>query len=154
MIAPPEQVLLSKSPDGDDVLKPITDKIRALRDRDLLQPGPSQPGSRRYVTRAAWCRPKRPPLRPEWHLRRPAWQPAPPNICNPRASRSPIPATPISSIPIPPIIDYTGKPYTLKYLVDTLKISPNYIFSRYDPTSQVDVVLILGQDWAVSNPMP
>ncbi len=52
------------------------------------------------------------------------------------------------------VIDYTGKPYTLRYLVDTLKISPNYIFSRYDPASQADVVLILGQDWAVSNPMP
>jgi hypothetical protein len=52
------------------------------------------------------------------------------------------------------IIDYTGKPYTLRYLVDMMKISPNHIFSRYDPASQADVVLILGQDWASSNPMP
>ncbi len=32
VIAPPDMVLLSKSSEGDDVLKPIMDKIRALRD--------------------------------------------------------------------------------------------------------------------------
>jgi len=52
------------------------------------------------------------------------------------------------------IYDYTGKVYTVKYLVDLMKIDQNHIFSRYDPTSQVDVVVILGQDWAASNPMP
>ena len=35
-----------------------------------------------------------------------------------------------------------------------MKITPNNIFIRYDPASPDDVVLILGQDWATSNPMP
>lgn len=52
------------------------------------------------------------------------------------------------------IIDYTGNPYTLRYLVDLMNISANKIFHRYDPNSQVDVVLILGNDWANNNPMP
>jgi hypothetical protein len=52
------------------------------------------------------------------------------------------------------IIDHTGKPYTLRFLVDLMKISPNHIFSRFDPASQADVVLILGQDWAASNTLP
>ena len=52
------------------------------------------------------------------------------------------------------VIDYTGNPYTLRYLVDLMKITPYSIFSEYDPTSQVDVVVLLGDDWAGNNPMP
>jgi len=52
------------------------------------------------------------------------------------------------------IIDYTGKPYTDRYLVDLMKISPYSITLEYDPTSKVDVLVILGDDWAGNNPMP
>jgi hypothetical protein len=34
-----------------------------------------------------------------------------------------------------------------------MKVVPNRIYSRYDPTSPVDVVVILGNDWAASNPI-
>jgi LCP family protein required for cell wall assembly len=52
------------------------------------------------------------------------------------------------------IIDYTGKPYTVQYLVDVLNIEPNSIYSRYDPNSQTDIAILLGADWADNNPMP
>lgn len=52
------------------------------------------------------------------------------------------------------IIDYTGKPYTDRYLVDLMNITPYSIFFQYDPNSQVDVLVILGDDWAGNNPMP
>ncbi len=52
------------------------------------------------------------------------------------------------------IIDYTGKPYTDRYLVDLMKITPYSIFLNYNPNSQVDVLVILGDDWAGNNPMP
>jgi len=52
------------------------------------------------------------------------------------------------------IIDYTGKPYTDRYLVDLMKISPYSISLQYDPNSKVDVLVILGDDWAGNNPMP
>jgi hypothetical protein len=52
------------------------------------------------------------------------------------------------------IIDYTGKPYTVQYLVEALNIQPNSIFSRYDPNSQTDIAILLGTDWADNNPMP
>jgi LCP family protein required for cell wall assembly len=52
------------------------------------------------------------------------------------------------------IIDYTGKPYTVQYLVDLLDIQPNSIYSRYDPNSQTDIAILLGTDWAENNPMP
>jgi LCP family protein required for cell wall assembly len=52
------------------------------------------------------------------------------------------------------IIDYTGKPYTVQYLVKLLNIQPNSIYSRYDPNSQTDIAILLGVDWADNNSMP
>jgi polyisoprenyl-teichoic acid--peptidoglycan teichoic acid transferase len=52
------------------------------------------------------------------------------------------------------LIDYSGKVYTQEYLVGLLNIQPSQIFSRYDPNSEVDITILLGNDWATSNPMP
>jgi LCP family protein required for cell wall assembly len=52
------------------------------------------------------------------------------------------------------IIIYTGKPYTIKYLADLMKIPSSHIFNRFNPDSQVDVAVIVGNDWANKNPMP
>jgi LCP family protein required for cell wall assembly len=46
------------------------------------------------------------------------------------------------------IIDFTGNPYTVQMLVEKLKIQPHLIYLRYDPESSVDVVVNLGDDWA------
>jgi polyisoprenyl-teichoic acid--peptidoglycan teichoic acid transferase len=51
------------------------------------------------------------------------------------------------------VIDYTGKPYTLKYLVEMMNIRPDRIRFQYKPDSQVDVQVTLGTDWAQKNPM-
>ena len=52
------------------------------------------------------------------------------------------------------IIDYTGKPYTIKFLIQLLQIQPSQIYNRYDPNSQVDITIILGSDWAENNLLP
>ena len=52
------------------------------------------------------------------------------------------------------IISYSGNPYSLNYLVDLMNISPNRIYNRYDPASEVDFVIFLGYDWANNNTMP
>jgi LCP family protein required for cell wall assembly len=44
------------------------------------------------------------------------------------------------------IVDHRGDPYTLKYLVDLFKISPNKIFLDYDASSSAAVELYLGND--------
>ncbi len=46
------------------------------------------------------------------------------------------------------IIDYSGKPYTLQFLIELLNINPSHIFHSYDPDSKVDIQIILGDDWA------
>ena len=52
-------------------------------------------------------------------------------------------------VPSTTIYDYTGNPYTVKFLIDLMGIKPARIFSRYDPTSPIDVAVVLGSDWAV-----
>ena len=52
------------------------------------------------------------------------------------------------------IVDYTGKPYTIQFLIQLLQIQPSRIYNRYDPNSQVDITVILGYDWAKENLLP
>jgi len=46
------------------------------------------------------------------------------------------------------IIDYTGNPYTVQQLVDLFNLPDIRILLRYDPTSSIDVLVNLGNDWA------
>jgi polyisoprenyl-teichoic acid--peptidoglycan teichoic acid transferase len=46
------------------------------------------------------------------------------------------------------IIDYTGKPYTARYLIEQMKIPSARVINRFDPNSSVDLEIILGEDWA------
>jgi len=52
------------------------------------------------------------------------------------------------------LIDYIGKPYTLAYLAGILNVPPGKIYQRYDPNSETDIMIILGEDWAANNNMP
>lgn len=52
------------------------------------------------------------------------------------------------------IIDYTGKPYTVKFLMEVMNLPNAKVYSSYDPNSTVDVAVKVGADWAGSNPMP
>ncbi|KAA3645867.1 MAG: LytR family transcriptional regulator [Chloroflexi bacterium] len=46
------------------------------------------------------------------------------------------------------IIDYTGNPYVLDYLVDVMRIAPSRIQHDYNANSSVDVVIKIGSDWS------
>ena len=52
------------------------------------------------------------------------------------------------------IILYQGKPYTLAYLADLMNISSTKIEHQYNPNSNIDIEIILGNDWNQNNPMP
>ncbi len=153
VIAPPDQVLLVKSPEGDDVLKPIRDKIRALRDqvffnKEKVSPAAANLSPVELVQAEA----------PRLSVLNGTTQPGLAARTSEYLQAQGIQVTEAGNADQvyanTTVIDYSGKPYTLRYLVDLMKISPNRIFSRFDPASPVDVVLVLGQDWAASNPMP
>jgi polyisoprenyl-teichoic acid--peptidoglycan teichoic acid transferase len=52
------------------------------------------------------------------------------------------------------IIDYTGKPYTIKFLSDMLGADTTRVVNRYDPNSQVDIEIVLGASFAAKNSLP
>ncbi len=56
--------------------------------------------------------------------------------------------------PATEITFFTGKPYTLKYLVDMMGISPYRIRHLYDPSKSADIEIIAGDDWAQSGKLP
>ncbi len=152
VIGPPDQVLLVKSPEGDDVLKPIADKIRDMRDTIFFEQGPASPvldmppadviqteGAKLRVlngTATAGLA-----ARTADYLKSLGY-----NVAETGNAEQLYTNT--------TLFDYTGKPYTLRFLSELMNVSSNQIYSRYDPTSPVDVVVILGADWAASNPMP
>ena len=49
------------------------------------------------------------------------------------------------------ITDHTGNPHTVRYLMDQLGITAAQIIHTYEPYSEVDVVIILGNDWGQNN---
>jgi polyisoprenyl-teichoic acid--peptidoglycan teichoic acid transferase len=45
------------------------------------------------------------------------------------------------------LVDYSGKPYTMKFLAEMMKVSNDHIFSRYDPNQVGDIAVIIGDNW-------
>jgi LCP family protein required for cell wall assembly len=151
----PDMVTNSWSPEGFEVLLPDTDKIRQLRDEIFTTTGPAQPVAETVVTDPA---------------ERLAQESARISVLNGTytaglGSRTGEylknqgfnvtvtgNAQELSEYTI--IIDYSGKPYTVKYLVDLMHIDQNHIYSRYDLNSEVDISISLGADWAENNTMP
>jgi hypothetical protein len=52
------------------------------------------------------------------------------------------------------IILHTDTPYTLAYLSELMKVPNTRIYRKLDAASQSDITVYLGVDWANSNPMP
>jgi polyisoprenyl-teichoic acid--peptidoglycan teichoic acid transferase len=52
------------------------------------------------------------------------------------------------------LLDYTRKPYTVQYLTRLLAIYHADIKVKLDPTSPVDVMIVLGKDWVRNRTIP
>lgn len=47
------------------------------------------------------------------------------------------------------VIDYTGNPYTTKFLVELMGLSESQILMQTEPDSETDLAVILGADWFI-----
>jgi LCP family protein required for cell wall assembly len=153
IIAPPDQVTFATSPDGSQqVLKPITEKIRALRDQVFAEGNAVSP----IVTNMAIAD----VLKEEGA--RVAVQNG--SVTAGLAAKTAeylqkqgLNVTETGNAPkaagTSEIIFYTGKPHTVKFLMDLMKIAPLKIRYASDPNAKVDVVVIVGDDWARSGQM-
>ena len=52
------------------------------------------------------------------------------------------------------LVDHSGKPYLLKYLMAVMNIDASQVRTRFDPNAATDVEIIIGDDWAYNNPIP
>jgi LCP family protein required for cell wall assembly len=152
-IAPPKAVMFAKSPDGSqDILIPIPDQIRLIRDQVFASSSMANPvltggddrtnmqseGASIVLSNGTYVEGLATDT--QTYL---------------QSQGANVVATQNSDYnTFTRIIDYTGNPYTDRFLVNLMKISPYNISLQYDPNSPVDVLVILGDDWAGTNPMP
>lgn len=151
IISPPDMVTLEKSPDGSqDILKPISSKIRELRDQ-IFTAAIVPSGSEKDLN--AMMKDEQARI----------------SVLNAsgvtglaaktsdylKAQGAKVVSTGDAGVidNYTTLVYYTGKPYTLKFLVDLMKVQPNYIRLEYNPASQVDIAVQVGADWAANNPM-
>ena len=151
-----DQVVMDFSPDGLSILRPIPEEVRRLRDEVFTATGPASPvaeevfqGDPAELMKAENAQvsvlngTKIPGLAAE---------------TSDYLTSQGINVTQVDNAQetyaYTTIIDYSGKLYTVQFLVDLLGIQPDQIYSRYDPNSPVDIAILLGNDWAENNSMP
>jgi LCP family protein required for cell wall assembly len=143
-------VLFGESPDKLSILIPLPDKIHALRDEIFAASsalGPLTPGSdqERMVAegvRVAVVNQSQTPGLAERTSQFLGSQ----GVNVTQTGDAP------QNLTITTIIDHTGKPFTTKYLVNLMGISPGKIIFDENPSSPVDIELLLGDDWARKSP--
>lgn len=148
----PEQVNFFKTPDGLDALKPMPDKIREVRDQifadtRLESPLANLPSVEQMKAEGARVRVLNGSSAPGLASQTMEYlQKQGVNVVETGNADTFYNYT--------ALFDYSGKPYTLKFLVELMGINPNYLYNRYDPTQSVDVVVIVGNDWINKIPAP
>jgi polyisoprenyl-teichoic acid--peptidoglycan teichoic acid transferase len=148
------QVAFAMSPDGtQQVLKPLTEKIRALRDEIFSDTASASPlaisaditqlvkDENARVTIMNGSSVSGLAARTVEYLESQGI-----NVVETGNASQVSPSTEITF--------YNGKPYTLKFLVDLMKINKFRIRYASDPAVAADIVIILGDDWAQTNTMP
>lgn len=148
VISTPEQVILATSPDGLQILKPVPEKIRLLRDEIFTSAGATGP-SDVCVNSLADCV---------------IAEGANVAVYNGTLTAGLAGSTQeylvaqglnvaeignAQQVASTTIYFYTSKPYTVQFLVDLMGIQKNKIFSGENQGSDIDVAVILGPDWSI-----
>ncbi len=150
----PNQVTEDFSYDGQAILRPNTDEIRLLRDQIFTTTGPALPVATETADPA--------------HLM--ATENAAISVLNGTstaglaARTTDYLSTQNLNVTVTDnaqeiyqqttIIDYTGKIYTIQYVSNLMNIPQSQIYHSYNPNSNVDIAIILGNDWAANNKLP
>lgn len=146
-------VIQAKSPEGEAILKPIPDKIRALRDELFATAGSRSkiavpnPGSTLVKDEAAkvviWNGSNDSGLgdRTAEYLRAQGI-----NVIQVADAGGYAPGTKIEI--------FNGKPNTINYLAQLMGVASANIWNTYDPSQGLDVRVTLGGDWGQNNKLP
>jgi len=147
----PEYVTLEKSPDGLDILRPIPDKIRLLRDQVLSSGGVLSPVSDEDILTLVAEESARITLlngsyqgdladvTAQW------FQDQGVNVLGTGYANPTSVSTVTMQGPVP---------YALRWISETFGMTSGQIRHDFLPNGEMDIILILGDDWASNNPMP
>ncbi len=140
------------SPDELSVLVPYPDKIRVLRDEIFAQSGVLGPlaqgnDQERMALEGASISVQNGSSDPNI-ARRTA------NYLTSQSARITEVGNANESYPFTTVIDHSGRPYTIQYLVSLLGIEGRYISYKYEPGHPFDVELIIGNDWVSKFNLP
>lgn len=152
MVLGPKQLIDAKSPDGLDIYKPITAQVRLVRDELFAasdSAGPAATGDALALLKAEQASITLTNASGVTDLgSRTASFLQGKGLAVLEVSNAPEAASATQ------IVDHTGKPYTLDYLVKLMSIQPRDIKISYTSTAPVDIELVLGKDWAKTNTLP
>lgn len=142
----------AKSPTGLDVLIPINDKIRELRDT-IFSTGGSQAPVASPAANSTLVRDEAARIvirngttveglanRTAQYLRDQGMNIVQVENVNQNLS--------ITTIEI-----YNSKPYSLKFLADLMSVPATNIWNKFEPNIGADIIVYLGNDWAKNNPL-
>jgi LCP family protein required for cell wall assembly len=144
-------VIFGRSPDDLSILIPIPDKIRELRDEIFTgnsSLGPLTPGSpeERLAAEAARISIQNGTADGGLGARTQTF------LASIGANIVGVQNSSAQSQTV--LVDHTGNPYTLAYLVQLMGVQSANIIHEFDPNSSVDVEIRLGADWLSSNNLP
>jgi len=161
-----DAVSFATSPDGLAILIPVPDKIRLLRDKIFTTSGPVAPAAVANVTPqagqadvqgaelTALMAEEKARVAVQNGTQTPDLASRTANFFRSQGLNVVEETNADRVYSATTLIVVNGKPYTIKHLAEQMGVKTENIFNRYDPNAYADVIVILGNDWAQSNPMP
>jgi polyisoprenyl-teichoic acid--peptidoglycan teichoic acid transferase len=155
-----DQVVQEYTWDGQDVLRPIPDEVRLLRDEILTADGPVLPAAPTVLPTEVAGDPEQ--LRQEENARVAVMNGTytaglaarTTDYLSGRGVAIVETDNAQALYEYTTIINYSGKIHTQQYLMELLNVQPSQVFSSFDPNASIDIAVFLGQDWAENNSIP
>ncbi len=147
-----ETVLFGFSPDNLSILVPIPDRIHLLRDQIFTTSGSMRPATQGDVRQRMQAEAAR--LGVYNGSSDPSLAVRTVELLTGQGAQVTESGDSDQAYSSTTIIDYSGSPFTVRYLVDLFDKPYIKVISRYQPDSPVDVEIFLGADWANINSLP
>lgn len=149
----PDVVMNSTSPDGLDILIPIPDEIRLIRDEIFADTGSAMPIAALTDDPASLVKQEAARISLQNGTQTVGLAGNTAEFMRAQGLNVVEETNADRVYEASTLIVYNGKPYTVQYLSDLMGVSTSNIYNRYDPTAPVDIVVIMGNTWAYNNPM-
>ncbi len=153
VIGPPDQVGLAKSPDGLSILIPVPDRIRLLRDK-IFSGGAAIAPSEVSGDVAQLVKEEQARVVVQNGSQTAGMATRTSEFFRSQGMNVVQETNADQAYSATTLVIVNGKPYTIKYLADLMGISEGNIVNQYTPDAGMDIVVIVGNDWAANNPMP